>query len=212
MPSDGIFNFVAVTFASTVIIHDDVIKWKHFPRYWSFVRGIHWHKCQWRGALKFSLICTWINSWVNNREAGDLRRHRAHYEVTVMSNAGPINAWRRHDMKTLTPLRIFVRGIYRSPVVSTHKGPVIRRFEAFFIISLKNAQKTIRHTVSCRWFVMPWRIWRLGNRSNLQPYWWRYITLMNLVAEVVSLTRSSAIEFSSLWDYSELRKLLFTYI
>ena len=21
--------------------HDDVIKWKHFPRYWSFVRGIH---------------------------------------------------------------------------------------------------------------------------------------------------------------------------
>ena len=22
--------------------HDDVIKWKHFPRYWPFVRGIHW--------------------------------------------------------------------------------------------------------------------------------------------------------------------------
>ena len=22
-------------------IHDDVIKWKHFPRYWTFVRGIH---------------------------------------------------------------------------------------------------------------------------------------------------------------------------
>ena len=21
--------------------HDDVIKWKHFPRYWPFVRGIH---------------------------------------------------------------------------------------------------------------------------------------------------------------------------
>ena len=38
---------------------------------------------QWRGALMFSLICAWINGWVNNREAGDLRRHRTHYDVTV---------------------------------------------------------------------------------------------------------------------------------
>ena len=45
-------------------LHDDVIKWKHFPRYWPFVRGIHWssvnspHKGQWRGALMFSFICS----------------------------------------------------------------------------------------------------------------------------------------------------------
>ena len=74
--------------------HDDVIKWKHFPRYWPFVRGIHRspvnspQKGQWRGALMFSLICTRINGWVNNREAGDLRRHRAHYDVTVMYREG----------------------------------------------------------------------------------------------------------------------------
>ena len=43
------------------------------------------HKGQWCGALMFSLICVWINGWVNNREAGDLRRYRAHYDVTVMS-------------------------------------------------------------------------------------------------------------------------------
>ena len=24
-----------------IIWHDDAIKWKHFPRYWPFVRGIH---------------------------------------------------------------------------------------------------------------------------------------------------------------------------
>ena len=70
--------------------HDDVIKWKHFPRYWPFVRGIHRspvnspHKGQWRGALMFTLICARINGWVNNREAGDLRRYRAHYDVIVM--------------------------------------------------------------------------------------------------------------------------------
>ena len=72
------------------VTHDDVIKWKPFPRYWPFVRGIHRpsvnspHKGQWRRALMFSLICIWINGWVNNRKAGDLRRYRAHYEVTVM--------------------------------------------------------------------------------------------------------------------------------
>ena len=83
---------------STYLHHDntcpvsacDVIKWKYFPRYWPLVRGIHRspgnspHKGQWRGALMFSLICAWINGWVNNREAGDLRRHRAHCDVTVM--------------------------------------------------------------------------------------------------------------------------------
>ena len=42
------------------------------------------HKDQWRGALMFSLICVWINGWVNKREAGGLRRYRAHYDVTVM--------------------------------------------------------------------------------------------------------------------------------
>ena len=74
-----------------LINHDDVIKWKHFTRYWPFVRGIHRspvnspHKGQWRGALVFTLICARINGWVNNREAGDLRRHRAHYDVIVMT-------------------------------------------------------------------------------------------------------------------------------
>ena len=31
------------------------------------------HKRQWRGALMFNSICAWINSWVHNREAGNLR-------------------------------------------------------------------------------------------------------------------------------------------
>ena len=72
------------------ISHDDVIKWKHFPRCWPLVRGIQRspvnspHKGQWRGALMFSLICVWINGWVNNREAGDLRCYCTHCDVIVM--------------------------------------------------------------------------------------------------------------------------------
>ena len=69
---------------------DDVIKFRHFPRFRPFGLGIHRspvnspHKGQWRGALMFSLICAWINSWVNNGEAGDLSCHHTHYDVTVM--------------------------------------------------------------------------------------------------------------------------------
>ena len=77
--------------ARSIEYHDAVITWKHSPRYWPFVRGIHQspvnspHKSQLRGALMSSLICAWINVWVNNRKADDLRRHRAHYDVTVMA-------------------------------------------------------------------------------------------------------------------------------
>ena len=70
--------------------HDDVIKWEHLR-----VTG---HLCgeftgpRWNPRTKasdvelwyFSLICVWINGWVNTREAGDWRRYRAHYDVIVM--------------------------------------------------------------------------------------------------------------------------------
>ena len=75
------------------IKHDNVIKWRNVLRYGPFVRGIHWspvsspHKGQWRGALMFSLIYAWISGWVNNRDAGDLRRHRAHYDVIIMDRS-----------------------------------------------------------------------------------------------------------------------------
>ena len=54
------------------------------------VRGIHWspvnspHKGQWRGAWMFYFTCAWTNIWVNNRVAGDLRRHWAHCDYIVM--------------------------------------------------------------------------------------------------------------------------------
>ena len=77
---------IIFTFGRLDLTHDDVIKWKYFPRYWPFVWGIHRspHKGRWRRAFMFSLICVWIKGWVNNREAGDLRRYRAHYDVIVI--------------------------------------------------------------------------------------------------------------------------------
>ena len=81
---------ITIVFVKTSEIHDDVSKCKHFPRYWLFWRGIHRsavnspHKGQWHGTLMFSLICPWINAWVNNRETCYLRRHCTHYDVIVM--------------------------------------------------------------------------------------------------------------------------------
>ena len=105
-------------------IHDDVIKWKHFPRYWPFARGIHRspvnspHNGQWRGALMFSLICAWINGWVNNREAGDSRRQRAHYDVIVMNRNLYDDIMTRENF---TYYWLFVRGNYRSLLLARAK-------------------------------------------------------------------------------------------
>ena len=70
--------------------------WRHqmetLTRHWSSVRVIHRslmnspHTAQWREAMMFSLICDWANGWVNNRDAGDLRPHRPHYDVRCNGN------------------------------------------------------------------------------------------------------------------------------
>ena len=56
----------------------------------------------------FSLIYAWINGWVNNREAGDLRRHRTHYDITVMASGWLCHRWMTHSIEAETkrpPLR-----------------------------------------------------------------------------------------------------------
>ena len=112
-------------------LHDNVIIWKHFPRNRPFVQGIHRspvnspHKGQWRGALMFSLICAWINAWVSNHEAGDLKRHRVHYGVIVMIKHKRLNSGHvriSFDLIHVIGPRPFVQGIHRSPVNFPHKG------------------------------------------------------------------------------------------
>ena len=115
--------------------YDDVIKWRDFPRYWPFVRGIHPsplnspHKGQWRGALMFFFICTWTISWVNNRYAGDLRRHHAHYDVTIMRPEIFEMQKRRHSSpikSASTPLNLSIRW-RRNIYLWRHNGPGVMR-------------------------------------------------------------------------------------
>ena len=73
-----------------MVAHDDVIKWKNFPRYWPFVWGLHRspvnspHKGHVTRSFTVSFDLRLNKRLSNNREDGDLRRHRAHYDATVM--------------------------------------------------------------------------------------------------------------------------------
>ena len=44
------------------------------------------------------LICVWMNGWVNNREAGDLGRYSAHYDVIVIGNSQFIHYQRNYGI------------------------------------------------------------------------------------------------------------------
>ena len=74
--SEGAFGQFSLTCENYIasILHHDAIKWKHFLRHWPSDVEL-WF---------FSLICHWTNGWINHRDAGDLKRHCAHYDVTVM--------------------------------------------------------------------------------------------------------------------------------
>ena len=95
--------------------------WRHQmkkkSRYWPFVWGIHPspvnspHKGQWSGALVFSLICAWTNNWANN-----LRRHRAHYDVTVMMKVTPRPNHKEINLKYRDP---FVKLARHNPTRGT---------------------------------------------------------------------------------------------
>ena len=76
------------------------------------------------GALMLSLISAWTNCRVNIRDAGDLRHHCAHYDVTVMS-FHQIHNW-RDDIETLSVLLSLCEG-NPSPLDSYLKEPAMRK-------------------------------------------------------------------------------------
>ena len=105
------------------------------------------HKGQWRGALMFSLICAWINDWVNNREAGYLRRHRGHYDVKVMRGKDCISEMIRNwdvAMSAYSILPIWGHHLGKWPFCNDHEWP-----------GKRNAQILKEHKSNVKLF---WRI------------------------------------------------------
>ena len=100
---------------SPISLHE----WKHFPRYWPFVRVIHRspvnspHKASDAELWCFLWSAPWINGWGNDHEARDSRRHPCHYDVTVM-NALPIKIgirWKYRFTLTSIPTKWSLRAV-----------------------------------------------------------------------------------------------------
>ena len=140
-----------------ITVHDDVIKWKHFQRYWSFVWGIHRspvnfpHKGQWRGALMFPFICAWTDGWVNNRDAGDLKRHRTHDDVTIMTN-GDEDHWCENTAFHVDVMALECIPHYRSPTDSPHKGQKCMPLMLLLLLAwiYSRIAGDLRHHAACR--------------------------------------------------------------
>ena len=99
--------------------HGDVIKWKHFPCYWPFVRGIHrspvdsLHKSQWHGDIMFSVMCVSTNGRTNNGGAHDLRRHRVHITSVLLRWISVVLEWSNANINLMT-YRLCYRAINRT--------------------------------------------------------------------------------------------------
>ena len=132
--------------------HDDVIKWKHFPRYWPFVRGIHrslvnsLHKGQWRRALMF-----FFDLHQNKR----LSKQSRGWWLEMLS----CTLWRHCNVKMSSYRNTFcitgphfVRRILWWPVDFPLKGPLMRSCTAFVIVRLN---KPLNKQLSCWWFEKP---------------------------------------------------------
>ena len=133
-------------------------------RYWPFVRGIHRppvaspHKGQCRGAWMFSSICTWANSWANNRVTCEMRRHRAYYDLTMMIHRKPVVSRTKGQR-----CRSCTHDIHRSRWIPTQR-PVTRSFDVFCDLRLN---KRLSKQLWGWWFETPsWSLWRHCNENK----------------------------------------------
>ena len=122
------------------------------------------HKGQWRGALMLFLVCAWTNSWINNREAVDLRRHRAHYDVTVIF------------IQNITPHKGQWRGALMFPLIcawingwaNNREAGDLRRHRAHYDASVMTTPECTSFSVHINYLGVSWAI--LLKLDMLNPY------------------------------------------
>ena len=149
------------------------------------------HKGQWRGALMFSLICVWINGWVNNREVGDLRRHRGHYDVIVMNRQPEAYPW-RWDLKSFCKLKIRLMIFLRHWNIAAltkrlTKQSGIIKISASTLCKLSTmSDRSVLHTLGLYSLksgigitIINLRQWRLSQIYNANPYTNKTVFLVN---------------------------------
>ena len=125
----------------------------------------------------FYLICVWINGWVNNREAGDLRRHLGHYDVSVMITRLSVT-W-----VTCSSNQNGLGCHCNNNCLPSHCWDVIRKNEyIFFYVSQNkfNAQGLSKRdcgNTSKRWKQKIVNLTTLSLRHLMVPSWWKNLKL-----------------------------------
>ena len=139
------------------------------------------HKCQWRGALMFSLICVWIN----NCEAGDLRRYRTNYDVNVMFSCSPkgINLWDAllipikyytylllcdQSEPYTSSLSLYTCNQHSSTPNTSHKLPhYVKTFLQVLITNRRLAVTCMLICIDCTWYINHYYIIRYDIYSKI---------------------------------------------
>ena len=133
-----------------------------------------------RPALVFSLICAWTNICANTRDADDLRRHGAHYDVTVMLSQNAWNYTRHTKLPNLcSQNKIFpTRGQQCMSVTLIIIGsgkrlvtkPVIFRNETdLFSITTIFTQEIEYENVVCKMVAVSSRPCCVNNKQDISP-------------------------------------------
>ena len=163
-----------VTFIQMVYYHDDVFKWKYFPRYWPFVRGIQqWpvdspHKGQWHGALIFSFI--FLNKRLSKQlglqwfetPSRSLRRHcniwrklNFHSHFMPSLNDGPNQNVENHRWKFYIPYPTWNGDVIISMIFPSMSAQKLVKMTNFGTASEENIIKMTTHPFQCN----KWHCW-----------------------------------------------------
>ena len=108
----------------------------------------------------FLWFAPWINGSVNNHEAGDLRRHRSHYDVIIMHTSNMTWCWSDHNSLNLyTNCRLDQKWRLRC----SHWRPSCPPWPPLSLVSLRGKtissryiQQTIKH----------WLLFEIGLSAN----------------------------------------------
>ena len=108
--------------------------------------------------LWFFFICAWINGWVNKHEAGDLRRHRAHYDVIEM---------RLHNLRWFShPTARYLRSNCYVCRWFTRKNIKINNDILYIYIEIKHNKSSLRPQKCLSSTSENWVIMRMSNEMR----------------------------------------------
>ena len=143
----------------------------------------------------FSLICVWINDWVNNRKAGDLRRIRAHYDVSVMHLANIIPA---DALMTRSPVTIKKNLVFIVLVMTSLNGNIFRVTGLFEGSSPTTGGLPSQMPVTRSFDVF----FDLRLNTRLSKTWWRHRTHYHVTVMLSrnrkSIRRFNTVEFNKI--------------